>query len=446
VRRKCAHSIRKNLPAYRPGGNAPQEGINLSVNALPVPKNFLSWTAVPGAAGYQLYRNTDPASGYNQIGGNLNTLLYVDANVYGGITYYYRVSAYNALGEGEKSPAVSATPLPAVSLTEKVWAEESLNAGEVQWYMFTAAAGTTYRIQWNGAAPQGDGAKTLPVVVSAYTDDGALIFEDKTEGWTTPETLSGLTGTVYLKVEGADGAGGTFALWYYDPVTTPPAVLYVGSAANPEPSVTSLEGAFTWLNANVASNTAYTIIVYQNTTMPARPLTYSGKTNVGLTIKGNGNGRSVQLSGTGNLFMINSGVTLTVENITLRGRRNTSTTSNTASLVSVNGGSLEMRQDSLITGNYKNSNGGGGVYFLGGSFTKKGGTIYGDTDTAHTAGSTENTASSGNGHAVYLYNSSKKRNSTAGPTVNLYANYTSNAWTFNDTSVDGAGDTTANWE
>ncbi|MDR1108149.1 MAG: hypothetical protein LBL19_03850, partial [Spirochaetaceae bacterium] len=50
--------------------------------------------------------------------------------------------------------------------------------------------------------------------------------------------------------------------------------------------------------------------------------------------------------------------------------------------------------------------GGGGVFvYNGGTFNKTGGVIYGDTDGTHTAGSTENTATSGNtyGHAVDYY-------------------------------------------
>jgi hypothetical protein len=56
-----------------------------------------------------------------------------------------------------------------------------------------------------------------------------------------------------------------------------------------------------------------------------------------------------------------------------------------------------------------------------GTFTKTGGTIYGDTDTTHTAGSDENTATGGDGHAVY-YNVSpiaKKRHTTLGPGDNI---------------------------
>jgi hypothetical protein len=87
-------------------------------------------------------------------------------------------------------------------------------------------------------------------------------------------------------------------------------------------------------------------------------------------------------------------------------------------------------------------NGGGGVNVSGDStFTKKGGTIYGDTDTTHTPGSTENTAANGNGHAV---SASKKRNATAGPEIKLYAKNEGGVWTYDD--IGGVGDTSANWE
>jgi hypothetical protein len=89
---------------------------------------------------------------------------------------------------------------------------------------------------------------------------------------------------------------------------------------------------------------------------------------------------------------------------------------------------------------------GGGVFVENGTFTKKGGTIYGDTDSvAGNGNANDNTALSGNGHAVGL-NSTSKRNSTAGPAVKLYAKRISGSWSFDDTSPGGVGDTTGNWE
>jgi hypothetical protein len=83
--------------------------------------------------------------------------------------------------------------------------------------------------------------------------------------------------------------------------------------------------------------------------------------------------------------------------------------------------------DGTISGNTANT--GGGVYVAGGTFTKSsgGGIIYGDTDTTHTSSANENTATSGNGHAVYVESGAKKRNTDAGSSVSLNSD-NSNNW------------------
>jgi hypothetical protein len=109
------------------------------------------------------------------------------------------------------------------NLVHNKWEEQTLNSGEVHWYRFTAGEKTDYRVQWNGAPPQGDGTKTLPVSVNAYAGDNTLIFENKTAGWVSPETISGIQGTVYLRVQRATGSGsGSYALRYYNPAELPP--------------------------------------------------------------------------------------------------------------------------------------------------------------------------------------------------------------------------------
>jgi uncharacterized repeat protein (TIGR02543 family) len=75
---------------------------------------------------------------------------------------------------------------------------------------------------------------------------------------------------------------------------------------------------------------------------------------------------------------------------------------------------------------------GGGVYVTGteygSTFNKTAGIIYGDTNTTHTEGSTENTAES-DGHAVYVNSSpAKKRNTTAGTGVTLNSGGYSDGW------------------
>jgi hypothetical protein len=101
-----------------------------------------------------------------------------------------------------------------------------------------------------------------------------------------------------------------------------------------------------------------------------------------------------------------------------------------------------MSGNAVIKGNTAKH--GGGVYVYGGTFTKKASAvIYGDTDAIYGNGyNTDNTATSGNGHAVYL-TSGKKRNSTAPAGVNLYAQYRS-TWTYVDPETNEY--TGPNWE
>lgn len=93
----------------------------------------LSWTT-PGAGaspitGYNVYRGTDPGTLVNVASLGL-TNLYTDGNgnVTNGVTYYYRVAARNALGEGERSAVLALTPLLAGASAPTV----SLAAGNLQ--------------------------------------------------------------------------------------------------------------------------------------------------------------------------------------------------------------------------------------------------------------------------------------------------------------------------
>jgi hypothetical protein len=66
---------------------------------------------------------------------------------------------------------------------------------------------------------------------------------------------------------------------------------------------------------------------------------------------------------------------------------------------------------------------GGGVYVTS-SFNKTGGTIFGDNNNLHDGsnGSTENTATSGDGHVAKMSNGIMTRNSTAGTSQNMSSN------------------------
>jgi hypothetical protein len=107
---------------------------------------------------------------------------------------------------------------------------------------------------------------------------------------------------------------------------------------------------------------------------------------------------------------------------------------NTADL---SGGGVYMPGGTFtMTGGFIQDNtadGGGGVQMSYGTFTKTGGTIAGSDIVS-------------DGQAVYL-SGGKKRNTTAGPLVNLYAANSGSGWSYGDfPSPPGIGETIGNWE
>jgi TolB-like protein len=132
---------------------------------------------------------------------------------------------------------------------------------------------------------------------------------------------------------------------------------------------TTLADQFTWLRTNAASNTNYIIEINGNITLAPQGLTLPpGRGNVTVILRGNETIRTINLSATGNLFSVHSGVTLILDNnITLRGRSD----NNRPLVVIENGGSLIMNSGSGITGN----TGGGVRVNEGGIFTMHGGSI-----------------------------------------------------------------------
>ncbi|MDR0304911.1 MAG: carboxypeptidase regulatory-like domain-containing protein [Chitinispirillales bacterium] len=178
------------------------------------------------------------------------------------------------------------------------------------------------------------------------------------------------------------------------------------------PIGTSLAAQLLALHTNAESDKEYIIELSGNENIGAQPLSFAGRSNITVRIKGVGGERIITLTDKGALFTINSGITLILDNgVTLRGNN-----SNNVSLIYVNGrGTLIMKTGSKISSNpYRGvyvatdgnflmeggeisnnkANGtsyGGGVYVgAGGNFLLENGRISG------------NTASYGGG--VYVYN------------------------------------------
>jgi predicted outer membrane repeat protein len=126
-----------------------------------------------------------------------------------------------------------------------------------------------------------------------------------------------------------------------------------------------------------------------------------------VTVTIDGGGRTVTLSENGALITIGSGVTLKLRNITLRGQG--LDVDNTAALIQVQtGGTLELNDDVLITGN-KSASYGGGVY-VDGTFTMNAGEI---SDNTADRGGGVYVGSSWDGDGTFTMNNGKISGNTA---------------------------------
>jgi uncharacterized repeat protein (TIGR02543 family) len=149
------------------------------------------------------------------------------------------------------------------------------------------------------------------------------------------------------------------------------------------PRDSSLVSLLEWLATNAEEGGAYTFTLKNSETVAPQTLSYSGK-NVSITLNGETTERIVNLTSTGSLFTIESGVTLTLgSNVTLQGR-----SGNTKSLVYVNsGGTLVMESGSKMSDNTTSYYGGGVCVNSGGTFTMNGGEISGNTSSYVLGGS-----------------------------------------------------------
>ena len=177
-------------PTPAPTAPAAPTGVTATGGANQV---TLSWSAVTGATSYNVYYSTTSgaATGGTKIAGV--TSPYVHTGLSAGTTYYYVVTAVNAVGESTASAQASAAtnaPPPAVPAAPTgVTATGGANQVTVSW---TAVSGaTSYNIYWS---------KTSGVTTATGT---------KITGATTPYVQTGLTaGTTYYYIVTAVNASG----------------------------------------------------------------------------------------------------------------------------------------------------------------------------------------------------------------------------------------------
>jgi hypothetical protein len=310
----------------------------------------------------------------SQTGFNRNTAnKYVSQSVTIGQEYYIKIQRYSTSPViGTYQIAFNATWYPpgTIQLAENVWADGNLPTEyDVQWFKFTATASTQYIHAGFGTLEY--------LYVQVYDLSGATVGSEAYLYSSTRYVSQSVTAgqEYYIRVR-PSGFSGTYNITFNASATPPP--------LPPPPITVTVPGAdlaakLAWLKANAQSNTGYLVTVDKDESLAGTDysgsgdnnLSYSGKTNIAILLTGD---HTVSLSSNGNLFGIENGVTLILEQITLNGTSNkVSGIYGYGSVVFVYG-ALEMRTGSKITGNTI----GGGVY-VGGTFTMNGGEISGNT-------------------------------------------------------------------
>jgi len=221
----------------------------------------------------------------------------------------------------------------------------------------------------------------------------------------------------------------------------------------------NLTAKLAWLKSNVQSDNSYIVDVNADESIEQQELSYEGKSNINITLKGINSERTIRLSTGGRLFNINEGITLVLENnITLHGIEN-----NVLPLVYLSGGNLIMNSGSSIINN-KNTIGdgiwfGGGVFVEeDGTFTMNGGTISGNagglaggvnvlgTFTMNDGIISGNTANRNGGgvnleKGIFTLNGGtiSGNNANVGGGVSVRGTFTMNGGTISGNSVTGVG-------
>ena len=215
-------------------------------------KVTLTWNSSATATSYTLYRSTAPTSGFVAIPGATNTptTSFTDTGLTNNTTYYYKVSATNAIGESPLSSAVSATPFLNPPAAPTLTASGSTGLVVLNWN--APAHAVTYNLYRSTSSGTETSYKT-GLTKTTFTDIGLT------------------TGTTYYyKVTAVDAAG--------------------ESPRSNEASATKIQASpFTALSANTANTATDSDVVNAGLYAPTYGISHRPTPNF-LNVEGSGQG------------------------------------------------------------------------------------------------------------------------------------------------------------
>ncbi|MES2527358.1 MAG: fibronectin type III domain-containing protein [Bdellovibrionota bacterium] len=206
----------------------------------------ISWTAMPGASSYKIYRGTVSGT-YTEIASNNVTTSYVDTGTSDGVQYYYVVKSFNGADSADSAEVTGKTITP-FSLTS-----------------VTAASTTSLVVTF----PTTVGADVYDVRYGTATGS----YTTTVSGVTSPNTITGLTAntTYYVVARGRNAIGSGASQTTAEMSIKTPVAAPTGLAAASTPNQVILS----W--TNVTGATSYN--VYRGTVSGTTTLIASAITN-----------------------------------------------------------------------------------------------------------------------------------------------------------------------
>ncbi len=216
----------------------------------------ISWNA-PGFDGgspiikYRIYRGTTPGGEtfYTEIG---NLTYFNDTTVTGGVTYYYKVSAVNSVGEGPLSNETNGTPIGPPTKIDFIKITNAPNGTELT--IVTLNVGENITIYASGY--NSTGSTYLGLVEVNWTQLPSLGLFSSTKANSTTFTAGMLGGTI--NITGSNntlGVSDNFTL-----IINPPEVDYINITDIPNGTEltggTVIAGFKEWGNCSAYNNTA----------------------------------------------------------------------------------------------------------------------------------------------------------------------------------------------
>ena len=228
-------------------------------------KPQLTWSAVTGAASYNVYRATAENGSYSLLG-SVTVTNYTNTGAKEGVTYYYKVTAVNDSGEGEYSNIVSGqaksvTPKPSAPVV-KIGNSATSGKPMLTW---NAVSGATSYTVYRAASQNGTYSLLGTVTATSYTNTGA---KAGTTYWYKVKAVNSAGESAYSNIVSGRATVTTLTMGHSStsgkPMLTWKAVsgaasykVYRATAKNGAYSVINTTKALTYTNTGAALGTTY---------------------------------------------------------------------------------------------------------------------------------------------------------------------------------------------